>query len=253
MKNSLYSVKGGFELKDMDSEKKQVAIYLAKFDNLDSDFDIIRKGAFAKSLQERGVDSTSNRKIAFLRHHDWQQPIGKFITLEEDDKGLFAVGQLGNSSLANDAWEDYKSEIIREHSIGFKYVKDKLRFIEDTTLENGGYYEINEVILYEGSAVTFGANEETNVVGVIKSEQDKNDAFERLNKDINTTIKALTNGNFSDERGYQLEMRLKYLNNQLMLLATQEPFVKEYSPKVVDEPTSFDWSKVMHSLHGDVK
>lgn len=252
MKNALYSTKGGFEIKDMDGEKKQVAIYLAKFDNIDSDNDVIRKGAFAKSIQERGVNSTSNRKIAFLRHHDWQQPIGKFVTLQEDDYGLFAVGQLGNSSLANDAWEDYKSEIIREHSIGFKYIKDKMRFVEDTTLPSGGFYEINEVVLYEGSAVTFGANDMTNVVDVIKSEQDKDDAFERINKDINTTIKALTSGEYSDERGYQLEMRLKYLNNQLMLLSKHEPFNKEYSTDVIVEPT-FDWSKVMNTINSNLK
>ena len=72
---SIYDIKNAFEIKDMDSEKRQVAVYLSKFDILDSDNDIIRRGAFSKSIQERGVNSGSNRQIAFLRWHDWEKPI----------------------------------------------------------------------------------------------------------------------------------------------------------------------------------
>ena len=92
---------------------------------MDSDMDIIRKGAFKKSLRERGVKSKSNRKIAFLRHHDWEKQIGKFIELAEDDYGLYAVAQLGRSTDGENALKDYEDGIIREHSIGFQYVADK--------------------------------------------------------------------------------------------------------------------------------
>ena len=76
MKNNIYSTKQASEIKDLNSEKREVAVYLSIFDNLDSDNDVITKGAFTKSILERGPDSITNRKIAFLRHHDWQQPIG---------------------------------------------------------------------------------------------------------------------------------------------------------------------------------
>jgi HK97 family phage prohead protease len=167
---NIYRTKAASEIKDVDSTKRQVAVYLSKFDNIDSDNDMIKRGAFAKSIQERGVDSTSNRKIAFLRHHDWEQQIGKWLSLEEDDKGLFAVGELGRSSKGEDAWLDYQDGIIREHSIGFQYMGDKIKWMDDALMEKGGYWIISEVKLYEGSAVTFGANELTEVVDVIKSE-----------------------------------------------------------------------------------
>ena len=80
-----YTTKSLSEIKDLSLGKREVAMYLSKFDVLDSDNDIIKKGAFKRSLQDRGVDSASNRKIAFLRYHDWQHQIGKFIRLEEDD------------------------------------------------------------------------------------------------------------------------------------------------------------------------
>ena len=165
MKSNIYSTKGSDAIKDMDNGKREVAVYLAKFDNIDSDYDVIKRGAFTKSLKEHGVNSESNRKIQFLRHHDWTKQIGKFIKLEEDENGLFAVGKLGTSSLGEDAWRDYEEGIIREHSIGFQYIPDKIKWVEDETIASKGYNVITEVKLYEGSAVTFGSNDLTNVIG----------------------------------------------------------------------------------------
>jgi len=251
MKNNIYSTKQASEIKDLNSEKREVAVYLSIFDNLDSDNDVITKGAFTKSILERGPDSITNRKIAFLRHHDWQQPIGKFLKLEEDVKGLFAVAQLGRSTMGEDAFKDYEDGIIREHSIGFQYLKDKVNFIEDKNLEGGGYHQINEVKLFEGSAVTFGSNEETNVIDVIKS-QNKTAYIDKITNELNVQVKALSNGKGSDERLYEIEMKIKYLNSQLVLLALSEPMVKNYS--VISEPMKkdvnlFDWNKVVNNIN----
>ena len=247
MKNEqLYSTKGSFELKDLDASKRQVAFYLSKFDVIDADNDMIRKGAFAKSLLEHGVDSASNRKIAFLRHHDWTKQIGKFVTLEEDNIGLFAIGELGRSTMGEDAFKDYEDGIIREHSIGFRYILDKMKWIEDPSVEGGGYYEIKEVMLWEGSAVTFGANEFTNVVEVIKSE-DKIERAVKISNEIDVLVKALANGKGTDERLFTIEMQIKRLTQELSTLATIEPNQKIHSVehKSVD---SFDWSFVLDKL-----
>ncbi len=249
MKSTNYQTKGAAEIKDISSDKRQVAIYLAKFDTLDADNDVFQKGAFTKSILERGPDSTSNRKIAFLRWHDWEKPIGKFLTLEEDNYGLFAVGQLGNSTIGEDALSDYNDGIIREHSIGFKYMQDKIRLVNDTSLSSKGFNLVTEVKLYEGSAVTFGANSETNVVDVIKSE-DKIDKAVKISNDIDLLIKGLANGKGSDERLYEMEMKLKYLNSQMLILAKSEPFVKEHSPIIesLEAPKLFDWSEVINKF-----
>ena len=223
-----------------------MAVYLAKFDNIDSDNDMIKKGAFSKSILERGPESPSNRKIAFLRWHDWEKPIGKFLSLQEDDYGLFAVSQLGTSQLGEDAFRDYTDGIIREHSIGFQYIQDKMKWIDDVTLPSQGYYQISELKLYEGSAVTFGANSETNVVDVMKSE-DKIDKAVKISNEIDLLIKGLANGKGSDERLFEMEMKLKYLNSQMLILAKSEPFVKEHSPIIEPIMTveAFNWSEVI--------
>ena len=247
MRNNLYSTKSALEIKDLDSENRKVVVYLAKFDNIDSDNDMFVKGAFSKSIQERGPESTSNRKIAFLRHHNWEMPIGKFLDIKEDDNGLYAVGQLGRSTLGEDAFKDYEDGIIREHSIGFQYIGDKTRWMEDSTKEEGGYYQLGEVKLFEGSAVTFGANEMTNVVDVIKSEN-KNEIIERISNDLHIVIKALSNGKGTDERLYELEMKAKFLSSQLTLLAQAEPFVKHSVDLFEPEPVDFSWKAVFEVL-----
>jgi HK97 family phage prohead protease len=240
-----YQVKSqNLKIKDLDEGNRQVVIYLSDFDSLDSDNDIIRKGAFKKSIMERGPNSSSNRKIAFLRHHNWEMPIGKFLELSEDEKGLYAVAKLSSSTDGMNAMADYEEGIIREHSIGFKYMKDKIRFIEEESMENGGYYEVNEVQLYEGSAVTFGANEFTEVMDVTKTE-DKIELATKISEEIGCLATSLSKGKGTDERLYGYEMKLKYLNSRLLDLAKTEPFEKhsvKSKPNEIILP--FDWSKV---------
>ena len=235
-------------IKDIDLSKREVAIYLSTFDVIDSDNDMIKKGAFKNSIEQRGANSGSNRKIAFLRHHDWQHQIGKFNKLQEDDKGLFAVGQLGTSTKGEDALRDYADGIINEHSIGFQYISDKMKYIEDATIDGGGYFLINEVKLWEGSAVTFGANEFTNVIDVVKSADDKLNVIMKIADQIDLVGKALKHGTGSDERLYELEMKLKYLNARLVDIANIEPFDIKHSTVVEQQPV-FNWSKVSELIN----
>ena len=108
MKQNLYNLKSGFEVKDLDIRERKVAVYLSKFDSLDADFDIIRKGAFTKSLQERGVDSSSNRKIAFLRHHDWENRLENSLSLRRMIMVCLLLVSWGEVQ-----WERMLSEIMR--------------------------------------------------------------------------------------------------------------------------------------------
>lgn len=196
------------EVKDVDPKTRRVKVALSAYDNIDSDGDIIRRGAFAKSILERGPDSTSNRKIAFLRHHDWEQPIGVWKQLEETNDHLVGIGELGRSTKGNDALLDYQDGIIREHSIGFNYIPDKMTPIER---EGNNYMEVKEVVLWEGSAVTFGANSSTMTLDVSKGFS--KEALEKINKEMACLISAIKSGG-TDDRLYSLEMRLKMVKDK---------------------------------------
>lgn len=231
--NTYYGVKSTtVEIKDIDEGNRIVTGYLSAFDVKDSDADVIRKGAFKKSLKERGVNSKSNRKIAHLRNHDWEHQIGMFTTLEEDDYGLYFESKLGRSTKGVDALLDYQDGILREHSIGFNYVDGKIKKKEDE--EHGEYFEIKEVKLWEGSGVTFGANEFTPVLSAEKSLEDS-DYLARLNEDMNVLIGALKNGKGTDERLENIEFKLKQIQQKYNSLIELKSFDKNTLIKEVDE------------------
>ena len=218
-KKNIYGIKSfGLKVEDLDEGSRKVVGYLSAFGVKDSDMDVIRPGSFVKSISERGPKSSSNRKIAFLRMHEWSNQIGKFLELSEDEKGLRFVGQLGTSTKGEDALRDYQEGIIREHSIGFRYVDGKIEYNEEEE-----YYDITEINLFEGSAVTFGANEFTPVIDVAKG-LTQDTIFENLQKEFTAITKALKNGKGTDDRLYKLEMRLTALQQKYAtLFSTLEP------------------------------
>lgn len=63
--------------------------YASFFDREDLTQDTILRGAFARSLAQRGP-----RGIKLLLHHDPKRPIGVWDTMVEDSRGLFVRGHL---------------------------------------------------------------------------------------------------------------------------------------------------------------
>ena len=228
LKDHHYGVKTiDVKISDVDLKSRQVKGYFASFNTLDSDRDVIRKGAFAKSIQDNGVNSSGNRKIAHLRNHDWEHQIGALKELGEDDRGLFFVSTLGKSTKGNDALLDYQDGILREHSVGFNYIADKMKFIEESSFHVDGHWEINEVKLWEGSGVTFGANSLTPVIDVAKGLLDNDYTLKKINELTIVLEKALTSGKGTDERLINIEQlfaQLKQLHNSLEI---QKPSKKD--------------------------
>jgi HK97 family phage prohead protease len=214
-----------FELKDISENSREVVFYASSFNVLDSDNDVIRKGAFTKSIQERGAAS-DGRKIAHLRNHDFEHQIGNIKEIYEDDFGLKVVSKLGQSTKANDALLDYQDGILREHSIGFNYVQDKIKFVEESPLNESGHWDITEVKLWEVSAVTFGANEFTPVLDVAKGLDNQSQLIKKLEQLNASFLKAIKNGKGTDERLENLEARFKQICELQKALATEKPLIK---------------------------
>ena len=190
MKKQGYSQKANsldFEVKDNEG-KRIVKGYFASFDNVDAHNEVFTKGAFAKSIKERGVNSESNRKIMHLAFHDMNRPIGNLKVLEEHTQGLYFESELGTHTDGEDALRMYKEGIIKEHSVGFMYVGDKMR-----ELENGAW-ELNEVKLFEGSMVGLGANSETPNLSVVKSLEQKEKMLEDLANEREQLLKLVAKG-----------------------------------------------------------
>jgi HK97 family phage prohead protease len=183
---------------DMADDSKTVTVYYSAFGNVDSDGDVIMPGAFTKSIKENGPQGKN--RIWHLFNHSTDKPVSKPKELSEDTFGLKAVVKMPNTTLGRDTYELYKDGHITEHSIGFKTVKSQSKT---------GYNEINEIQLFEGSSVLWGANSNTPTVMV------KSEIKSTLIDEIAKTIKSLRNGFYTDETFGLLELKLKQLQQYL--------------------------------------
>lgn len=195
-----------------DENNRTVEGYFAAFNNVDSDNDRILQGAFAKSIQEHGPNSASNRKIAHLAYHDTRRPLGVLEELKEDSKGLYFRSKMGTHTEGDDFLKMYQEGIIREHSIGFNYLADKITAVEDE--EKGTIWDISEVKLWEGSAVVFGANSETPNLSIIKSQEDLNKEIEKINERMEVFTKALTDGKLSEKYNNLFTLELMQIQKE---------------------------------------
>lgn len=192
--------------KDIDGRKGIVTGYFANFNSIDSDGDIIKKGAFSKTIMNNGPMSKKPR-IKHLLNHDPSQPLGVLTELKEDDFGLYYESKLGSHSLGEDFIKMVDSGLITEHSIGFQTMKYNQLKPWNEWKQGEAARELTELKLYEGSSLTaWGANMNTPLTGM-KSEQKAAAAANR----IELLMKSLRNGSFTDETFDLLEIELKQL------------------------------------------
>ncbi|NBA95513.1 HK97 family phage prohead protease [Pseudomonas sp. R5(2019)] len=127
--------------------------YASVFGVIDGDGDIIEPGAFAQALK------TQSRAVAmFFNHRRNEIPVGKWLDLAEDSKGLHVRGEL---TPGNPQSEALKAAMIHGTvggmSVGFSAAKG------DITSIATGYSFRNVARLSEISVCTFPANEEATV------------------------------------------------------------------------------------------
>lgn len=218
-------------IKDVDGKKGIVSGYFASFDNVDSDGDIIRKGAFAKSIMEWGPNSTQPR-IKHLQNHNVSQPLGKITSLSEDTNGLNYESQIGSHTLGQDFIKMVESDLITEHSIGYQTMKqnqiqDFADFMKHPDL---GWHELTDLRLWEGSSLTaWGSNQNTPLTAMKDGE--KKDAIQSLMNRQKNLEKFCRNATASDETIELLLIECKQLT-QLIIENTEQPKIDTPQPKI---------------------
>ena len=139
----------------VDSETRIVSGWLTSFGNLQDDGDVLIKGCCERSIRERGPESKTARKIAYLYQHDMKDPIGHFTLLEEKDDGLYFEAYVDKIPQGDRVLEQYKTGTLNQHSIGIRYIWDKCEW-GDFTLADGTTVEafiVYELMLFEGTAM----------------------------------------------------------------------------------------------------
>lgn len=190
-------------IEHVDEGKGIVTGYFSSFDTLDSDGDVITKGAYTKTIAESGP--TGKNRIKHLFNHDSNMIVAKILELKEDSYGLWYKSQAGSHTLGQDWLKMVKDELITEHSIGFKVIKSHKG--EHTS---GNVQFLTELQVWEGSSVTWGANPYTPVMSksIEASIEELGDLMYRLEK-------AVSNGTYSDDTLIHLENQVKELRETI--------------------------------------
>ncbi|MBD1224945.1 HK97 family phage prohead protease [Acinetobacter seifertii] len=138
--------------------------YLAVFNNIDSHGDVIRKGAFLKTIEEW---NSKGKYPAIFWNHDPDEPIGVFTLMREDEKGLYVEGRLLISDIvrAKSTYALMKVKAIDGMSIG--YITIQATQDPQTMIR-----ELLELELVEGSIVAFPSNPNSLISSVKSKLQD---------------------------------------------------------------------------------
>ena len=175
-----------FEIKEFEPESRKISGYAAIFNNKDKVSDILLKGCFSKSIEERGPQSTANDKIILLWQHDQREPLGRIMELKEDDRGLYFEAVIDEIELGDRAIKQLESGTLNQFSIGFNYVWENVEYDSERDA-----YIVKEVKLHEISVVSIGCNGLTEYLG-LKSDEDFDQAYKELANEITEATKHMS-------------------------------------------------------------
>ena len=131
--------------------------YASVFEEIDSYRDIVKRGAFEKTLADT---ESKGRAVPILWQHDASKPIGVYTSLKEDERGLYVEGQLNmDVQQAREALSLLKQKALSGISIGYNSVR------YDTDVKSG-VRRLYELKLFEASLVTFPACDSARVTDV---------------------------------------------------------------------------------------
>src|SRR6476646_9846116 len=96
--------------------------YASLFGEIDQARDMMMRGAFAETLAARNI-----RRVPMLFQHDPSEPIGVWMELREDHRGLFARGRLiPEVARARELLSLLRAGALDGLSIGFRTVKGNI-------------------------------------------------------------------------------------------------------------------------------
>jgi len=199
-------------ISDIDETKGIVKFYASIFGNKDRVGDVVKKGAYTKTITE------NYSEIQHYKNHNPSLVPGVITELYEDDKGLVTVSKLMlKTPVGNEVYEYYKAmaEAGKKavHSIGYIPVQEK---------KENDYNSLNEIYLQEVSTLTkLAANPEALTIDIKSIE---NFTYEELISE-KIFFDCLINAKFED---VQLDLIEKSLHNlQTVLESRRKALLKE--------------------------
>ncbi len=123
--------------------------------NIDHAQDRTLDGAYSKSIEQHKADGTMPKM--FWNHDSWEPPVGVWLEMEEDEKGLFKRGRMLDTVRGVEVWKGLKGGAIDSFSIGYRVIEEKWNSTK-------GCNDLIELDIKESSPVNFACNEESRIV-----------------------------------------------------------------------------------------
>jgi HK97 family phage prohead protease len=164
--------------------------YGTQFKNPNDYKELFIKGAFAKSINERGPGTNSGYEIKFFNQHKQDDALSLFETLTEDDYGLrFRTNPLDerdiDTSSAASVLRKLKTRTLNNFSIGFDYVWDKMEYDDKNDI-----IIMKEARLYEISVVGIPVDMGTYAMRSAEQLEELYDEAEMLIAKLPRTLRA---------------------------------------------------------------
>jgi HK97 family phage prohead protease len=195
-------------IQDVDMKSRTVTGYFSRFGNVDHDGDMMMPGSFQKSIKERGKEAKN--LIPHILDHDIHitlKQLSKPTIYEKKDGGFFE-STITDTQNGIDTLKLYRDGVINQHSFGFRVTRKE---------DKSDYREIKEVLLYEISTVTLGANSDTPFTGFKSfSNEDLLLVKPKLIDRYSLLQKAYKDGDYSDDVFPILEAQIKQIEQELL-------------------------------------
>jgi hypothetical protein len=115
------------------------------------------------------------------------------------------------------------------------------------------YLLLKEILLYEGSAVLWGANPNTPTISVGKSltKDEADTELEKLTEELSLLTKSMKDGRYTDSSFELIELRMNQVNEQMKQLLNSvftQPGIVPVEPEM-NEKTLYDEIQLLTIKH----
>lgn len=203
-------------VKDVDLKTRRVRVAVGECMSKDLDNEVIDDKAYTKTIAERGPKGSN--LIWHLTDHMpmLKSAVGKPTEISMEGSYLTFLTNIPDTTWGNDVMAMYDNGSINQHSVGFRSIKSEP--------VNAGkpdeYRLIKEIMLYEGSAVLWGANPNTPTLTVGKSltKEQTVDEYKKTIDELNRLSKMFKTAYLTDETYGLIELKISQLSDRLQTL-----------------------------------
>ena len=217
-----------------------VSAVFSKFNEIDSDNDVVLPNAIKSGYGDKGV--------VMCWGHDWKQIIGKGKIEQDDEKAVFKGTFNLNTNAGKEAYETVKAmSDLQQWSFGFEVKDSEMGIYKKDNGEEKEVRYLKDLKVWEVSPVMVGANQNTYTMAIKESKEKIDDVdteFEEVVEEKDTGLR------FADEVDNLLIKMVTLLSRAKELTALRLGKEKKLSNSSVEEMEKL--KDALSDMHQDI-